>query len=1249
MVKIFSFFFVILYFFFISGHNAIHNDQDSTKKAILLALLKNKFIDKKEYTKYDDINNALQYIKNSELNISEINKFENFLSYLLKHHNINATFNDVDTKILYLSGVLNSIYVDLDLLDKDYVDTYFNNNYEQSSNIIKLILRSKVVTPEYINTPSEEGTYEQVNSNLLDEKHEETHENLEENKNDEHETDEENKIEDQIFDNSEEHKIENLSEEINKINDNIYSFIGKINDEHKMANMENYIKDYPILDDVKTKHPKDNIIINIYNTYFGYADPNAVENPRKLPNGHPYIANLNLQIGNNILKDANELNTKFNEKNNYIAYSENKDDIQAFDNKNFKDYNSDNLQNKVLNNEKGYDENIDNKIEDYNNDLYAKGEDEPLTFQYTYENPYYMFALRNTSPNKDKDNDSTSDVNNDNNNENMNEQDNKIDTNIPKDDVNALSDSPTSSNAQKMKLLNDNDDQNDIILNILPNSSENRPVYKRKEFKAIKMKTKTDTIDNETLDTIQNSMYVKIGQNGSNNFLSFFEFRELSLNKNFNNLLLFIDYLKIFNTTEAIVFIEKLTQLICLSYCMTITDTLELSNSDMLLYNGMTILFSEKSVDVKINNKIHHIKPQYFKNILALLNINKKTIPLVCPCKSYTNTILSYFKNYGSNARCSFHHYNKPSYLEEFSPYYVLGQLISMQEKFPFIKKNGRTESKLQFNENEESDIYSSIFYHNYRHSQSIKKRKSNTSNKVNNFIDEEKDGINVYYNSSLININDTTDISNVFIDEIKSKVSRINSYKIGKQVFTTYGNYGKDDHDLELKDTKYDPNSSRSRRLNNYANNKNEKTKNDSNKTKKIVQSQLTTNKEDKNKDDNVSNIEYSSLTNGDDEKDNLMMEFLKLANSTKSKNDVQNIDGKKETETNINKVINAKHLVQFFKGTEIWKPIAYCQNIANINRALNNIKYKETITFVEDFDQNQVVLHFSDNAKIPIKISIDYFIFLLEKVSLVNYVEDLCNNFNLKVSSTNNSADSNISSVLSIRLFLEKSIATFGDQFLQRNKYANELYNISTPNMFSSKRDIILKKESYNNIVFNEKDIFDIFSLYLEEVITEKMIEENFFTPFAFIIHKEDIAAHGKSTLHIYNNENIKRSNKGAINKYMFYGYKNIINNMSNFYSDIMPKVPIKENNLKEYTLVIYSDNPSMTNIVIKTTINVLNIAFLLSILEVVLDTKAEQQFFSYEKKFFPLNSFIILNDDINHLFFNYMPNENGSEYQL
>ncbi|KEG03443.1 conserved Plasmodium protein, unknown function [Plasmodium vinckei vinckei] len=1218
MLKIFSFFYVIFSFILISGHNAIHNDQNSIKKAILLALLKNKFIDKKEYTKYDDINNAYQYIKNSGLNINDVNKFENFLSHLLKHHNINATFNDVDTKILYLSGILNSIYVDLDSLDKDYVDTYFNNNHEQSSNIIKLILRSKAVTPEYINTPYKEETYEKDNDNLLDEKHEEIHEN-----------DEGKKNENEIFDNNEEYKIENLSEEIDKINDYIYSFIGKINDEIKMNNMENYIKDYPIVDDTKTKHKRDNIIINIYNTYFGYGDPNAVENPQKLSNKHPYIANLNLQIGNNTLKDANELNTKFNEKHNYIGYNENKDDIQSFDNKNFKDY----------------DEKIDNKIEDYNNDLYAKGENEPLTFHYTYENPYSIFTLRNSLSDQNKEKDSNSDVNIDNNNENMDEQNNKIDTSDSKDDFNDIFASSTSNTA----VVNDNDGKNNKNLHALSNSSEHRPVYKRKEFKAKKMKTITDIIDNKTLDTIQNRMYVKIGQNGANNFSSFFEFRGLSLNRNLRNLLIFIDYLKIFNTTEAIVFIEKITQLICVSYCMTITNTLELSNNDMLLYDGMTILFSEKSIDVKINAKIYHIKPQDFKTILGLLNINKKTIPLVCPCKSYSNTILSYFKDYGTNARCSYYHYDNPLYLEEYSPFYVLSQLISMQEKLPFIKKNGKPKSKLIVDGNGESDIYSTIFYHNYRHSLHTKKRKSNKTNKIDKSIDENNDGINVYYNASLININDTNDITNMFVDEIKSKVSRINSYKIGKQVFTTYGNHGKDDHDLELKDTMHDPNNSRSRRLNNYVNNKNEKTKNDPNTIKNVVHSQLNTNNENKNKNDNASNVEYSSLINDNDQKNKLLAEFLKLENYVKPKNDVQNERDNKVTETNINKIINAKHLVQFFKGTEIWKPLVYCQHLAHINMALNNIKYKETITFVENLDNNQVVLYFPNNAKNPITINIEYFMFLLEKVSLVNYVEDLCKNFELNAIPKTGRIDPNLVSISNIQSFLEKNIVKFGDQFLQRNKYANELYNISTSNMFSSKRDIILNTESYNNIVFNEKDIFDIFRLYLEEIITEKMIEERFFTPFAFIIHKEEMSKNEKSTLHVYNNENIKKGNKGAINKYMFYGYKNIINNISDYYDDIIPNVPLKKQDLKEYTLVIYSDNPSMTNIVIKTTINVINVAFLLSILELVLDTKAEYQFFSREKKFFPLNSFIILNDDVNYFFFNYMPNENGSESQL
>ncbi|CDU19323.1 merozoite surface protein MSA180, putative [Plasmodium yoelii] len=1313
MLKIFYFFSVIFYFLLISRYNADHNDQNYTKKAILLALLKNKFIDKKEYTKYDDINNALQYVKNSKLNINNINKFENFLSYLLKYHNINIAFNDIDTKILYMSGIFEGIYVDLDILDKDYVDTYFNNIHEQSSNIIKLILRSKVVTPEYINIPSEEENFEKFNNNSFYEKYEEAHESLEENNNDEHETNE-NNIENEIFNNNEEYKIHNLSEEINKMNDNIYNFIENINDENKMTNMENYIKDYPMLDDVKTKYTNDNIIINIYNTYFGYFDPNAMENPRKLPNEHPYISNLNLQIGNNILKDTNGVNSKFDEKNKYIAYSENKEEIQSIDNENSKDYSDDNVENEVLNNENDYEKNINNNIEDYNNDLYVKGEDDYLTFQYTYENPYYTFGLRNSLPNKNKENDSNHDINITNNNENMNEQNNKIDTNDSKHDSNDLSNNLTSKNKEKMELLGDSENKSSIIPHVFPDPNNNRPVYKRKELKSDKMKTKADFIDNEISKKIKNSMYVKIGQNGTNNFLSFFEFRDLSSKTNFNNLLLFIEYLKIFNITEAIIFIEKLNQLICISYCMEITDTLELSNNDMILYDGMSILFTKKNVDVKINNKTYHINLPTFKTILNLLNINKKTIPLVCPCKSYTNLILSYFKKYGPNAKCSFYHYNKPSYLEEYSTSRVLGQLASMQEKLPFIKRNGRTESKLKVDINEEPDIYSNIFYHNFRHSISTRKKKLDISNKIdhsdNDITYTDDNYVNIYYNSSLININDRTNISDIFIDEIKSKVSRINSYKIGKQIFTTYGNFGKDDHDLELKDTVYDPNHSRSKKLNNYVNNKNEKTKNDPNQNKK-EEFQLKTNNGDKNKDDNVSNIEFSSikdninktelknsiknkknvsnkkenynnliksniydndnvspngdlnnkssyLTNGDggddeddddDDKNNAMKELLKLKNSTKVKNNVKNIHGEKITETNVNKIINAKHLIQFFKGTEIWKPIAYCQHIAYINKSLDDIRYNENIMFTEIFEQNQVILYFSNNVQNKIKISIDYFLFLLEKVSLVNYVENLCNNFDLGVISKRKMNSSNINNISSIHLFLEKNIINFSEQFAKKNKYANELYSLSTSNLFSSKRDIVLMKKSYNNIIFDEKDIFDIFSLYLDEFITEKMIEETFLIPFAFIFHKENISTHGKPTLNVYSNEHIRRDNRGAINKFMFYGYKYIINNIPNFYADIIPNVPIKKNKLKEYTLVIYSDNPSMTNIIIKTTINVINIAFLLSILEVVLDTRAEQQFFSHENKFFPLNSFIILNEGINHLFFNYMPNENGSEYQL
>ncbi|EUD67426.1 hypothetical protein C922_02132 [Plasmodium inui San Antonio 1] len=915
--------------------------------------------------------------------------------------------------------------------------------------------------------------------------------------------------------------------------------------------------------------------------------------------------------------------------------------------------------------------------------------------------------------------------------------------------------------------------------NILGERSKNRPIYKTKEMKSRKMKTKRDILDEKTKENVKDTMYIKVGQNGTNGFLNFFDFREYSVKKNFKDLLKVMEALKVFNITETIIFIQKFTESVCASYCMGITDVLELVNNDMLLYEKMSFHFRKNGMTVTTNSD-YEFNGVKFESFLALLNINKETIPLTCPCKSYTNNVISYCKQYKSKMRGYFTQSNHSEYLEKFTPYYLLEQLMLLEEKLNYIKKNGKISSDTSVKNLESKELHTTAYYHNKRYFPPLKassasatvpvsgaSRKSGPSrssgsggkgvdgNGVSSHgnshggvdvADELKypdvDTLNIYYNASPVNLKSIQDVKNVLIDEVKSKIFYINSYRIGNQFFPTYSNLGKDDHDLEIQESvnssrmkEEDTTNKRSHKLGNFVGPKLESVEKHSKGENKndgidggsdgnsgddgdLMKQKIMGNSDwiplksppnpedfynEKKRHTNLFDHEGKKLfENKMDENDGVSLKsaFLEKEASVKKvpttvakdseKDDKHKGDGagathgaeQAESENNVNekkvngnnvnesdehsveslklqikmektssskkkKAISAKYLIYFFKNVHVWKTGEYCKNVTYIDNLLKEINYNEEIIFQEHLDEDSVVLYFSSNLMDKYKVNMDYFIFLLQKISLIMYVEHLCGIFQIEEMKQNKRIDKYIENEANIHNFMERHILFSHEQYSKKNKYAKELSIISTSNFFSSKKDIILNSEPYNNIIFNEKEIYESLYIYMEDVLTERRLHESWLTPYGFILYKPSLSDVDNYQLKISQNEFITKYSRSAIDKYMYYEYRKMGNNIVQHHSELSPKLSEHLNEMKEYTLIIYNDNPSMTNIIIRTTVNVFNIAFLQSLLEVILEIRATQQFFSYNGRFIPIDAFIILDEGVNYLFFNYVPNENHINY--
>ncbi|SBS82837.1 hypothetical protein POVCU2_0017410 [Plasmodium ovale curtisi] len=1539
----FSFFPILFSLFLISGHDAISNVEDKTKKAILLALLKNTFIDNEEYKEPNDLNNALENINNMNIHPTDNKKFDNFLEELFKHYNVHVTFSDMDKRILHTSGVFNDIYVDVNSLDKGNTKEYFNGIHKKALSLINLVLHSNLVHPKYAEINIEKGS--QTGNDLIQENSQDTegepkgntgegHEPVYDFKNNqggepdnayghiqgeepvheyeynqggepdnacEHIQGEEpvheyeynqgeepvheyeysqgeepvheyeyNQGEEPVHEyeyNQGEEPVHEYEHNQEGESDNAYELYhgGDITEEYydnEGHNEENYknknikyvgkkLKNLLAMKNIKlNNNSTGEFKVNFYTNYVNYISPYSI---------NPFPSSQDMHKDNKVYeegrngkeekydeysggvsdgdkddssgshggyyagKEEGETEDGYNKYRNAIRniyekmnnqseeeheYEENAGEEQGKEgNKEwerdwYKDENSEGERCKrdehFVEEETEYadsyfdgEDDVNRKYTEEEQTEYSQkddvegmqlgnksptGEKKGLNFSYTFYNPYYMYRLGSKIPDNEKINkndksyhivkkqeklvgeekwkDSTSiDYENITN---KNSVEYFFNTLLELADYVAknMNKSNLSGNGKKKKHLGDQ--------HVLLQNGKNRPIYKKKEMKSKKMKTKKDEIDENMVNKIKDTMYFKVGQNGTNNFLNFFDFREDTLKKNFTDLLLIMEQLKVFTISETIMFIQKFTETICASYCMGITDVLELSNNDMLLYEKMSIHFDSKGMTVILENTEHHFSDTEFERILNLLNINKDTIPLTCPCKFYTNSIISYCKQYKSSLKGYFEQSKKAEYIDKFSISYILQQLENLQEKLYYIKKNGKLECKQSSKCYDGNDLYNTAYYHNERYFPTI--TTLNVSDGCSNGNDgsdgsDRSDGsggsggsdgsdgsgdegnqvktevhlkypdvetINVYYNASPVNLKNVNDVKNVLIEEVKSKIFYINSYRIGNQFFHTYSNFGKDDHDLEIMEA---VNTSKSKGENNsvrqeyYRNGKKEGNRRGEGKyvggkggEKSRVNSELAyfasptvdellKQSKGENSGHSADSADASSIANtanavdveGDDQSDsardsgdwvplkspknhedfynerkrytnlfedktekkkknvvedrlNLKYDFLEkkdkenyntddtnLINSVKLKSRMRGTNAEKKK-----KVINAKYLIYFFKNIHVWKTSVYCQNMNYIDNLLKNINYNEDIVFQESVENGTVSLLFSSNLKDIYKIDMDYFIFLLQKISLIMYVEDLCGIFQLDEVKKNKKIDKYLEKKGNIHHFLEKHIIFSHEQYIKKNKYARKLSDVSTSNFFSSKKDIIFNPEPYNNVIFNEKEIYESLHTYMEDVLTEKMLNETWLTPYGFMLYSPN-KANSKYKLKISQNVHITKYSRNAIDKYIYYEYKKISNNIIQYYEELNPKIHEYSDDLKEYKLVIYNDNPSMTNIIIRTTVNVLNIAFLQSLLEVILDIRADQQFFSFKGKFLPVNAFLILDEGINYLFFNYVPNEN------
>ncbi|EDL44725.1 hypothetical protein, conserved [Plasmodium vivax] len=1590
---------ILLSFFLFSGQNALTNDDDTNKRATLLALLKNTFIDNTENKKPDDINTALENINNMTLHPTDTDKFNKFLDHFLKFFHIYVSFSDKDKRVLHLSGVLNEVYVDVESLSEENLQKHFDSVHEKGLNLINLIVHSNLVHPKYDETavqgmegeepeqtdgptegpgshgkvdppqegdpqeeegPSQEGhPQEKVDPTQENHPHEkvdppqegdpaqESHphqkdgpaqqdhsqeyavtpeyadhyhyggheedpedmdyENGEEydaqgdpDDHDEHyefdEHDEHGEHGDYDHDEHGEHdepyheedkkkikyvgkKLKNLLAMKNiKLNNNSTGEF-KVNFYTNYVNYINTPYGAPLLPFHKDSyeyaevysgdklHPKKHGDEQMY--YVGEKELIPVHGKGDMQKEGPYDVYKGAMKGiyENIKKKAakkggkngwwgkkkagkyqikEDSNGDDDDDEDGDGDGDDDDDDDNGDDDDDEDPDEDDqLQNEPLH--KGHGPNKKPKYGHKKKKIHGENVDDEETtdkapsekgkkgidFAYTYYNPYYMFKLGSNMPTGKKAQPSGKGApakggllkggkGHDEEEEEVADEEEEEEEEAEVADAEDVADEEDAEEvADEDADVTDGDDAekqhakksaanlfvNTLLelagylepseskkselkedKNSLGQANKSRPIYKKKEMKSRKMKTKKDIVDEKTTEKIKDTMYVKVGQNGTNGFLNFFDFREYAVKENFKDLLKVMETLKVFNITETIIFIQKFTESVCASYCMGITDVLELVNNDMLLYEKMSFHFRKNGMTVTTNSN-YEFNGINFESLLALLNINKETIPLTCPCKSYTNNIISYCKQYKSNLKGYFTQSKNSEYLEKFTPYYLLEQLILLEDKLNYIKKNGKISSDTSVKILESKDLHTTAYYHNNRYFPPLKASSASSTapvsavggksglNRVGGFggngvdgngvsshgsnhgggelADELKypdvDTLNIYYNASPVNLKSIHDVKNVLIDEVKSKIFYINSYRIGNQFFPTYSNLGKDDHDLEILESANSSKlkvegrtSKRSPKLGHFVVPKLESVEKhstggsggsdgsdeDSDETTdagsdggsdggsvgggalakhKIMGNsdwiplKSPPNHEDfynaKKRHTNLLDHEGKQLCEKKmDDSDCVSLKCAFLEKDARAKesgecdkevvdkhtgdkeaSDKQTGEGgetdgadQAESQNNVNeseehsaeslklqskmgeplsckkkKAISAKYLIYFFKNVHVWKTGEYCQNVNYIDNWLKKINYNEEIIFQEQLDEDSVVLYFSSNLKDKYKLDMEYFIFLLQKISLIMYVEDLCGIFQIDEMKQNKKIDKHIENPANIHNFMEKHILFSHEQYSKKNKYAKELSIISTSNFFSSKKDIILNSQPYNNIVFNEKEIYESLYVYMEDVLTERMINETWLTPYGFILCKPTLSDANNYKLKISQNEFITKYSRSAIDKYMYYEYRKIGNNIVQHHLDLSPKLSEHLAELKEYRLIIYNDNPSMTNIIITTTVNVLNIAFLQSLLEVILDIRATQQFFSYKGRFIPINAFIILDEGVNYLFFNYVPNENHINY--
>ncbi|SPJ10555.1 conserved Plasmodium protein, unknown function [Plasmodium sp. DRC-Itaito] len=1444
MNRIFYFclFTILFWLSLVSGENVKNKDgNEKNRKAILLALLKNSLVDNKDYNNSEELKYALEHIENSELYPKDSKKFDKFIDEFFSYYNIHVNFTDEEKRILHISGVFKEFYVDVDSLNKDEMKEYFKKNYEKGLSLINLIVHSNLII-------------QQFDHDIIDKK-----KVLEQNTNT-------NKTVEYIIDNLNDLiKFKNIHLNNNSTGDFIIklytNYVNYINPyqtnplpntphyyEHKNDHTkEHYIYDEeivnPNMDNINTHNEEDNV-------YVSTTKGNQTEETEKKEN-HENNNTINPKYMNYekyYKKIFNTIFEQIDKLNKIIFEIKNKNNSEASEN-----ISESNSEKPELNNENNYSVKLSNSSPISAN----KGS---LIFPYTYYNPYYMFRLTNNFKENDKDSKTENNINNneDNHNDNMNIvlekmhnilKDFNINENIMTNKMSAPLIMAIILNFLKYMVQNKfnlpipSNGENKINKSnnkaLLQQSNKDKPIHKKKEIRNKKIQTKVDVIDEKTKKKIANTIYVNVGQSGINGFFNFFDFREKSIDSNMCDLLHVMEDMKIFDIFQTVIFIQKFTENVCASYCMNITDVLELSHYDMIFYDKMVFHFSKDGMMIKTDKKyLFNLKE--FENILNLLNINANTIALNCPCKFYSDVNYTYAEQYKMHLKGYLHKMNEFDYINNFSASHLLDELIIFQDKFNYIKMNGELpidDPKKIYNSN---NVHDTAYYHNSRYFPT-----KDMPRLEDNFYEHLKypdiNTIHIYYNASPVKLNEVNDLKSIIIDEIKSKIFYINSYRVGDQFFPTYSNLGKDDHDLEYSakniynisnendnnsfnnnnhvdnkkhkdnynkhkdnNSRYTDNYNKNRdnyyrhkdsdkrnrdnynryKDNNYYynnndnNNYNERKRYIRKKTydklsyfnlpslKSIYNNKIKGNSEEYSSDNvlskqtewfplnkpqdheafynlkkyhtNVyepneeekeneqklkdqikikSDILYKDIEENKNTEDVLLIETITINNETTSNTIENNKDSNKERENsnteqndnnnndinnnnnnnndinnnnnnninnnndnkdenmsennnkskvtgdsieNINeqtngnqhpcteynarqRSINAKYLIFFFKNLHVWKTDLFCQNINYMNNYLNSIQYNKTLTFDICYQTNTVTIYFIDNVTYTVKVNLEYLVFLLEKISLIMFVEDLCSLFEIDKKRNYKNLTKFLENTERINTFVRNHMMLSNEQFVNKNKYAKELAGISTSNLFYPKKDIILRTTPYNNIILDEKDIYQTIFIYMDDMLTEKMVNDTWITPYAFVVYtksKNDIQG---NNIKIEQNKHITKYSRSAIDKYVHYEYKRISENLNHFFMDSNSNVPQYNGNYKEYTVIIYNDNPSMANIVLTTTINVFNISFLQSIMEMLLNIKANQQFFSYKGKFIPVNAFITLEHKINYIFFNYIPLEN------